>query len=137
MKRRKTSCYSLALETETTETTWFSNARANCYNKHLENKSQTFHHLECILEQTNLFYLTLVILTSETSWVQKVEEPDKKKKDKRRRKLQQTKLIGCSVVERSGDIRKQALPYSNGLIAGAWIYVPVMTFPDLQRMLTQ
>lgn len=61
----------------------------------------------------------------------------KKKEIKRKRKLQQTKLMGCSVVERSGDIRKQALPYSSGLIPGAWIYVPVMTFPALQRMLTQ
>lgn len=103
LKRRKTSCYSLALETETTETTWFSNARANCYNKHLENKSQTFHHLECILEQTNLFYLTLVILTSETSWVQKVEEMDKKKKYKKEKEITANKadrMFSCGEIWR-------------------------------------
>lgn len=49
-KRRKTSCFSLAWEAETTETTWLPNTTAKFYNEHLENKSQTFHHLEYVLE---------------------------------------------------------------------------------------
>lgn len=77
LEEKKKKWFSLALEAETTETTWFSNTRARFYNEHLDKKTQTFQHFEYILEYAHLFYSTLFIFTSQTSWIQKVEQVGK------------------------------------------------------------
>ena len=96
LKRRKKSCFSLALETETIETTWFSNARANFYNEHLGKNPQIFHHFAYNLKKANLFYFMLVIFASQTSWVQKVEQLGKSNKNCKEKGKKQT-------TEKEGD----------------------------------
>lgn len=140
LEEMKKSWFSLALETETTESTWLSNARANFYNEYLEkitpslsslwiysrtSKPSLFH--TCYFDFTNI----MGSKSGAGGKMEKLENP------KRKKKPQKTKVMECSVVQKSKEKWKQPLPYPKGLIPGAWVSAPMVTFPALQGMLTQ
>lgn len=109
LKRWKKSCFSLALETETTESTWLSNARANFYNEYLEkitpslsslwiysrtSKPSLFH--TCYFDFTN-------IMGSKSGAGGKMEKLENPKRKRNHRTQRRWNVQLCKNLEKSGN----------------------------------
>lgn len=125
LAEKKKTCFSLALETETTETTWFPDITANFYNEHLDKKIQTFQHFQYIIEFANLFYFTLCILTSQTSWIQRAEQLGKGKNKEMKEKRNHGKQMWRNV-----QLRKNLEKSGNNLfsIPNGWFLADLSSF---------